>query len=416
MLRAGALIYTVFISFLITIICGLLISFSLIYNKNFITEFKRGELLNNVYSGINVALFTPNLIDFDQELVVDLYNDAINIVELEKKRWGGYEIIKARSSWSNFNEYKIALVGIDWRSEENVALYLTDKNDFLYVSGNTFLRGDCFVPGAQVKTTRIEGRGFLGKQPVKGEVYKSLIDLPLINQGFIDINSKYLSNGYLIGDSSYNYNSFNSQSEIIYNSFLNKTLVLYSEDNILIKNKRINGNVIIKSETLVEISSDCDIDNILIYAPEVIIRDGFEGAVQVFAKTKIRIEENCKLKYPSFICTINDKSEIIVSEGCEIDGGVFLFLTNKENVKQSGIEIKKNATVYGQVYSNGYIQHKGILYGTMYCENFMLKTKSSLYENHLLDAIIDLSKLSENFVGNVLLYESTNRKIIDWLN
>ena len=201
MFKAGALIYSVFISFLLAVICGLLITFSLIWNKNFISVFKREVLLDNVYSGINVALYSPDLLYFDQKEKIDLYDDSENIVELEKKSWGAYEIIKAKSRWSHFSENKIALVGIDWRKDENIALCLADKNNYLYVSGNTRLKGDCFVPGSQVKTAYIEGRDFSGKQPVDGEISRSLSNLPLINQRFIDVNSKYLDYGEQIRES-----------------------------------------------------------------------------------------------------------------------------------------------------------------------------------------------------------------------
>lgn len=416
MLKAGALIYAIFISFLLSVICGLLIVFSLTYNKTFISEFKKGELINNVYSGVNLVLYTNEIFDFNNSLTIDLYNDTRNIVELKKKEWGAYEIIDVKSSWANFVERRIALTGIDWRNNQNIALYLADHNNYLFIAGKTVLKGDCFVPGAQIKTTGIDGNDFKGIKSVEGEIYKSTNELPAINQDFVSANSKYLENLQQINDSSFIISAFNNQSDIIHNSFFRKTLILYEKDDILINKKEIKGNVIIKSETSVEIFSDSYIEDAIIYAPEVIVHKGFEGSLQIFANSKIIIDKNCELKYPSFICTINDNSEIIVSEDCVISGGILLFLTDQQNGKQSGIDIKKNTIIMGQVYSNGYVQHNGVLIGSLYCENLILKTKASLYENHLLDATINLSDLSESFVGTSCLFEKSNRKIIDWLN
>jgi hypothetical protein len=43
-------------------------------------------------------------------------------------------------------------------------------------------------------------------------------------------------------------------------------------------------------------------------------------------------------------------------------------------------------------------------------------TPSSVYENHLLNATIDVSKLSKHYVGINLVQESKIKKVVKWLN
>jgi len=51
------------------------------------------------------------------------------------------------------------------------------------------------------------------------------------------------------------------------------------------------------------------------------------------------------------------------------------------------------------VYSNGFLELKGEVFGSVVCQSFILRTASSVYENHLLNTTIDITKLPKNYVG-----------------
>ena len=59
---------------------------------------------------------------------------------------------------------------------------------------------------------------------------------------------------------------------------------------------------------------------------------------------------------------------------------------------------------------------KGKVYGALSCDHFLLTTPSSVYENHLLNAEIDPSLLSADFVGGDTHTENSKRDIVKWLN
>ena len=52
----------------------------------------------------------------------------------------------------------------------------------------------------------------------------------------------------------------------------------------------------------------------------------------------------------------------------------------------------------------------------VFCKSFILRTPSSVYENHLMDVAIDRIALSEYFVGVALTEEINHHQIIKWLN
>ncbi|MNT07780.1 hypothetical protein D3C72_1424970 [compost metagenome] len=79
------------------------------------------------------------------------------------------------------------------------------------------------------------------------------------------------------------------------------------------------------------------------------------------------------------------------------------------------IELKKNASVEGILYSNGFLHLLGNVFGTVYCNRFVLKTPVTYYENHMLDVQIDQSRLSPYFVSSSLFGEKNQKKVIKWL-
>ena len=61
------------------------------------------------------------------------------------------------------------------------------------------------------------------------------------------------------------------------------------------------------------------------------------------------------------------------------------------------------------------MQHTGKIFGSLYCYKFILKTRSSIYENHLLNATVDFDNLSKYYVGTNLLKDVGMKKVIKML-
>ena len=132
------------------------------------------------------------------------------------------------------------------------------------------------------------------------------------------------------------------------------------------------------------------------------------------------VGENCELAYPSVLGIIRKSSAaenpfLSVNEGSTITGVLFAYQKSPSNRKQVKISIAEDAVIKGQVYSNGLVELRGSLHGSLMCNKFILNTPSSVYENHLLNSTIDYSQLSEHFVGINLVHRSESRKIVKWL-
>jgi len=211
------------------------------------------------------------------------------------------------------------------------------------------------------------------------------------------------------------------EQDSIINSFQNKTLVIYSPRSIVLSNQVIEGNIIVKSDKKIMVKSSTTIFNAILYAKGIVLENNFEGTVQVFASDSIIIEDNCHLHYPSVIALLGKSNteitrKIMISENVEIKGAVFLYNKNFDRKHQALISIGKKSKITGQVYSSELLELKGEVYGGVFCKKFILKTPSSVYENHLMDAVINREELSEHFVGVPLTETIEQQRIIKWLN
>jgi len=72
--------------------------------------------------------------------------------------------------------------------------------------------------------------------------------------------------------------------------------------------------------------------------------------------------------------------------------------------------------ITGLVYCDAIMQHQGCIHGSLYCKKFVLKTVSSIYENHLLDAEVNSTDVSSFFSNPVIIGHNAKRTVIDYLN
>ena len=97
-------------------------------------------------------------------------------------------------------------------------------------------------------------------------------------------------------------------------------------------------------------------------------------------------------------------------------GYVFASTSGDDFQKHVTISIEKNAVVYGSVYSTELVDLKATVIGSVTCAKFVLKTNSAVYENHLMNAVIDRTKRNEAYVGSLLSNsESGIKSVVQWL-
>ena len=109
---------------------------------------------------------------------------------------------------------------------------------------------------------------------------------------------------------------------------------------------------------------------------------------------------------------------MVLNEEATCLGVLFAWQDATDAKKQVDISVAKKAVVYGQVFSCGTIDLKGCVYGSVLTNKFILRTPSAVYENHLLDATIDVSKLPVEYAGIVIMKDSSfaDKRIAKWLD
>lgn len=466
MLRANALFIVVVISLLIGILCSSLIMMSYFQRMQVQKDLIIKRLDLNCHSGINILLGDYDQMAYDELRIMDLFGEENDSVLLKKSRWGIYEIATVKAFSGVLNKTKAILYGHKPDDVSSSGIYLTDQNRPLSLGGNTYIKGTCYLPEAGVKRAYIEGQSFSGSTLINGTTRKSNA-LPPLNHSIIkNISDFFLSsketldNGYGSEQSEDRYaNSSRSKDKafimeeggkgrlmideegrlyykeitedeknagqdlaersILSRSFLEKPLIIYQRGTHLVKEKKYSGNIIICSDKLVIVDSSAKLDNVLIFAPAIVVNDHFQGNLQMFATDSIRIGKNCNFLYPSAIGLLKRDFEVVqpyikIDEKTSFKGIIFTY-AEVFNLQETLVVLEKDVFIEGQIFANGFVDTKGTVWGNISCNRFTLRTPSSIYDNHLFNTTIDHSKLSPYFVGSSLVPSKKQKAIISWL-
>ena len=380
---------------------------------------KQQELSDNVVSAINIAMQDPDFVPFDEAKQVTLFNDTARICSLIKKHWGVHLAIQAESSWKNLSFRRLALVGRTIGGSDAVGLYLTDHGHYLAVAGDTYLSGRCYLPKLGARKAYIDGKSFKYRDIVHGETHTSSEKLPSLP----DELSEYLESD-LFGNGN-NSDSLVNESYLnrgdLERSFRKRTVRIYDENEIVLSNVDINGNFRVQSAEKIIIRESANLENIVCIAPVIEVKEGFNGAVQLFALDTLLLEEDVNLQYPSALVLSGfGRSSIYmdIASDCNIAGSVLLF-TDSEEGTDVILTIADDTEINGQVYCTGKVSLRGSVNGSLYCDRLFLQTRQGYYENHLLDAHIDPTSLTPAFAGGVIsdMAGGINRnRIVEWLN
>lgn len=421
MLRGGALLYAVFLSVVITIMSSMVIMASYFNNINTDLSILNFNLLTNIRSGITLILSKPDMAPYNQNVVIDLFDDDQSMVNVNRIPWGFFEILNISSQALHLKFNRSLLIGDDFFNEKPNALVLADHDNCLTLCGNTRLVGNCMLPHLGLRKAFIEGTGFCGKEPDTSLISVSNSVLPKINQKLLEYNLALLNLRLSPSDSVVQFSSIR-YNDTIENSFNNKTLYVIIEGKEILRDKIVIGNIVILSRCPVIVESSFYSKGAILYGQKIILKNNFESEIQIFASDTIILEGNCKLEYPSVLAVLNESAEtnkspmLNIGEGSEIYGAVILCAKQKKENNKSLIKIGKKSKICGQVYSSNLIEHKGEIIGSVWCDRFILNTSSSIYENHLLDATINVKDLSLFYTGVNLFGDSHKKEMIKWVN
>lgn len=418
MLKGGAILVVVAITLLITLLISSLVLFSYYKRLETNNNLMNMRLVKNANSGMQLLLSDEEFVATNDSTIVDLYDEREDSVTLARSDYGLFEIHTARAFHQNLSYSKTAMIGRGIAGVTKSALFLPDNNKPLFLCGNTLLIGDCYLPEAGLKRAYIEGQSFVGDQLMTGNVLKGGKTLPAVNKERLNRLTEIMnSNGSIVADDSYvEWQEIANDS--LSNSFYDDTRMIYSNSSMVITN-RLSGNIILVAKDSILIKSSSQLHNVVLLSPLIRFEKGTKATLQAFSQDAIIVSQECYFKYPTVLGAIKDTPEgrgmVEIDSSSMVEGLVFSYKSYISNALVNAVTIEKDAVVYGQVYSNGSLDMKGAVYGNVICDHFILKTSSSVYEQHLLNAEIDATKIDEAFALPLLLDDKQINKIVQWL-
>jgi hypothetical protein len=260
------------------------------------------------------------------------------------------------------------------------------------------------IPVAVIKNGYVEGRHYERKKLIEGESGFSNTLLPQNKDKFERNTLEFVKEKYLTNNSTVILNIEELLEDSLSNSYFNNPILIYEPNSLLLEHNSFSGNIILIAEQDIVISKNCELNNVLLYAKSIYIEEDFQGSLQCIAKDSLITGKNCSFTYPSNLVLLNKepsfkKAILKLGEGSKIEGALVTNIVWTDRRYKPDLFVEENTSVHGQIYSNGSLQLKGNVYGTVFCDEFILRKPSAIYINHLLDIEIDISKLHADFVG-----------------
>ncbi|MFC3197337.1 hypothetical protein ACFOET_06910 [Parapedobacter deserti] len=424
-LKSGALLLALLLAVIIGVLTGGLLLL-LQYHRQYAAQaFRHERLQRNLHSATGLLLTQETTI-YGDTTAMDLFGDGRDSAILIRRPWGAFDVGITYTYEQRDTLSSTFLIGRVLTDSERYALYLADENRPLSISGETRIQGDAFLPEAGIRKSYIENQAYAYDEVIHGGTMRhSGANLPALNSAIIERLAKYLQPAseaeWVISARDW---FVATAGDSLHQPFHDRPLVLHGLDSITVSGLSITGQIIIVADRAVTVAADALLDNILLFAPAIRFADGFKGRLQAFARDSLVVGRECTFGFPSILGLVNIPKDSIVyafqplvriDSASVVNGLVFSHFPGSEQLL-ANVMIGKSAIVNGQVYAGGLLELKGTVNGITLCRRFTLQTPSSLYENFVLNGVMDLTGLSPHYAGSPLLNAGRLGKVLNWLD
>ncbi len=413
--NAGSLFFVIVVAGVIS-----LLSMSVILSAYFtLNQDRRHLALQRLRLDLSSAKFITLA---RQSLMVSKYDSSFILfagssdsVRVRTSPWGIFAVGKVNVSSNRWRDSSLFLIGSKPEGIFKAALYLSDLKSSLTLSGDAQITGDAYLPSAGINAGYVDGKSYQRDSLIYGKIKRSNKTLPIFQINLVSTFTDLLEGI----DSAFKGKALSVQAlkkDTLSRSFSEEALIISSKDSIKLDNIVIQGQVVIYSKKSITVDATAMLDQVILIAPKVSLSPGVTGSIQVFARDTILVSQACKLKYPSSLILMRTAGKslkpcitldslasvegIVASlNGLKRKGSAYFSTTTNDTY----ITVKKDASVIGYLYCNGYLELLGMVRGTVLCDHFLYHSTSTLYENHLIDAHIYRSKLDTHFLGDLLL-------------
>jgi hypothetical protein len=333
--------------------------------------------------------------------------------------WGVYDIYTVRSFIGTDTLFKTFTTGNAIDSSKWAALYLKDENRPFSLSGQTMIRGNAYIPMSGVQEAYIDNNSYQGdKRLIIGNRQVSKKKMPGLDEKRLSRLELYLEQAHHTADSILTTDS-------IKQSFLRPSRFISFKKRIKeLKYSSLSNNVVLFSDTTLIIDSTAVLNNIMVFAPGILVKSGFHGTCQLFATDSISVDSNCHFNYPSCLGILRfheqkpaSQAKITLGKKSDFSGLIFTYEKEETDVKPK-ITLEERVKIKGQVYSQGILGLKNYIeiVGSTFTSRFYYKNGFTLYENYLINATIDSKALSPYYLASPITpVASKKKKILQWL-
>ncbi len=416
-LRSASLYYAIIVALIIALTCSAFISF--IYFQLYEEQYYdlHNRLVSEVYSGIELS--KSNSFQTGESArwqFSSVHNDSI---EIKKIKWGIYDVVYCKAYFKKNHFEKSMLLGSKEKQQySKIALYISNQQKAINIAGSIKIRGDVYLASNGFKRNYIDIRTPIATDYLKGNILLSNNALYSIDQTEFNniIRQKNINSNDSIVESTYLLN------HSIYQSFSNNTIVIKSENDIHLSNIALQGNIKIICSKTVIIDKNTNIKDICIIAKHVIIRKDAELNAQFMISDSMRLEEHVTLNYPSSILLLDENSisissrKLTIAKNCNIKGEIYFLNTHKKLTNESYCLIEEGSKIEGLLYSDVNTSIYGEVYGTAFIDKPIVILNGAYYENQLLNATFDKSKLNTSFLWSPLLQSNTEKTTLKCLD
>lgn len=411
-LPARALVFALLVVLIVALVSGALVTLAHLQTTQFQLQQDRQAVLRNAKSGFQYLLAQEKVENKKIQAHFDLFGQGRDSVLLRRYPWGFYDVLFSKAHrqtiQGQFLQTKAAILGTDIKEQQQSALYLLDNNRSLSLVGKTRIEGIAYLPKAGVKRGYINGLSYYGDRLIYGEKERSKRYLPKLNEERI----KLLQQEFLKMTGS------TALAQEVQHSFGELPLEIYAP-TVYLKNQQVSGQVIIRSDSLIYVGKDAKLEDVLLFAPNIVIEAGFKGQLQAFATKTILVQENVKLEYPSGLTLLSKyqkDNQIKIEDNTIIEGNI-LVKTDKlqSNVVPVQLVVNEKATIIGEIYSDTKVEIKGTLFGHLSCHSFIYRTAASIFDNHLYNANMIYKNRPDMFFTNLYLEDAKANKILKWV-
>ncbi len=423
-IKAGALQFVLFIG---AVIAVLLMAFVLLSYTHTHFDKKTDIIIDVIKSadfGLVASLSKP--IPLNNSIHIPYQNDADIEIVVKRDLWGIFEKRTVTTVHGNTKYVKTALIG--GKEQGKIpALYVNDHRRPVVVAGNSKITGTAYLPEQGLKIGDIYGNSYHRSRLLYGKQRQSNSVLPKLSTELKQQIQQLTQANYMpLGEEVAKF-----PDKVLKNSFDAPTQIIQGRV-IRLKDIDLIGNIVIFATHKIIIEASANVQDVVLLAPEITIRNGVKGQFQAIASKSISVGKKCELAYPSALVVHKKKS--LVQEGnlgsrpdgnsspriylnsyAKISGVVMVLEETDEQQFSPQIKIDLNSKVIGEVYCTKNLELKGSVNGTVITDSFIALENGSVYQNHLYNGLINSTKLPNIYAGLMLADRERNKKVMKWL-